>query len=288
MDSIQEPLNQTNPQTADGQLSNPDQNECDTCGKPSGRYSRCNDCINLERAEQEKTSLVRARQKLAHEWWETSGIPSRYRAASFQGFKRELQPEAYDVAWRYLMEGISFIDEDEAWPNGKARLTSEHRAPSLFLASAGNGTGKTHLAAAIGRGFMRIVLDTWEYESRRCPILFTTIPRMLLRIRASYQDNAQESEQDIIDDLSTVPLLILDDVGKEKPSDHTRQTYFLLIDSRYGAELPMLVTSNFTLPKHLKELNNILGEASMSRLKEMTEGWRVTMNGEDYRFREKG
>lgn len=273
------------PKTPDGELSIPAPRICPRCqGVNPGRFTRvCPGCEPIEEADRvEKEKLRRKRDEIARatSWLESSGIPRRYRQSSFATFKRELQPQAYDTAKRYL--------ETELLA-GKEGEPIEEEAPSLMLSSRGNGTGKTHLAVAVAGEFMlQWSQYRWDvFGSQRPPVLFTTIPKMLLRLHATYRDDAKESETDVIEDLSTVRLLVLDDVGKEKPSDHTRQTYFTVIDARYGADLPIIITSNLTLPKQLKELNNIMGEASMSRLKEMTEGWRVVMDGEDYRFQDK-
>ena len=163
--------------------------------------------------------------------------------------------------------------------------------PSLFLSSRMNGTGKTHLAAAIGAKYiydtaMSLYKVSKADQTWPCPVLFITAPRLFLRIRATYRDGSEETEGSIIDEISRVDLLILDDVGKEKPSDHTRQTYFTIIDARYGENKPMVITSNLIVPDDLSQLTLLMGQATVSRLKEMTEGWRVVLSGKDYRFRD--
>lgn len=282
------------PMIPDGELSIRAQRTCPRCqGVNPGIHTQfcpeCEPAVESERKEKEKLRRKRDEIAMVMSWLETSGIPRRYHHSNFAAFRRELQPEAHDIAKAYvetqlLGSGGDYEEDGETlitWPEAED-------APSLMLSSRGNGTGKTHLAVAVAGKFMvRWCECHWDvFGSQRAPVLFTTIPRMLLRIHATYRDDATESETDVIDDLSTVQLLVLDDVGKEKPSEHTRQTYFTVIDARYGANLPIVITSNLTLPKQLKELNNVMGPACMSRLKEMTEGWRVVMDGEDYRYRE--
>ena len=60
---------------------------------------------------------------------------------------------------------------------------------------------------------------------------------------------------EIYEKLKGVRLLILDDVGKEKPSDFTRELYWYLINERVASALPVVMTCRLPL-----EGNNSLQE----------------------------
>lgn len=76
------------------------------------------------------------------------------------------------------------------------------------------------------------VIDNWSGEPGQIfrPIYFVKGPGLTRRIRATYNlrrdDVEHEREEDIYNDLRGVRLLLLDDVGKEKPSDFTRELYW--------------------------------------------------------------
>lgn len=70
------------------------------------------------------------------------------------------------------------------------------------------GVGKTHLAAAIANDLIQ----------RGRPVICMTMIDMLARIKATY-DKREISEGEILRVYETVPLLIIDDMGKEPPTD---------------------------------------------------------------------
>jgi DNA replication protein DnaC len=163
---------------------------------------------------------------------------------------------------------------------------------SIVLYSGENGVGKSHLAAAAAN----FIIERWPIpqdpgERARRPVLYHTGPGLLLRIRATYNIRGEEelwreTELDVYNSLCGVPLLILDDVGKEttvkdirRVSEHTQKVYFHIIDDRYTAGLPVFICSNYTVG----ELELLMGKATVSRLYEMTQGQIYEMKGTDYR-----
>lgn len=134
------------------------------------------------------------------------------------------------------------------------------------------GTGKTHLAACLVNSLI----------SREIRVLFGNVLDLLGRLRRSYDDDAQEEEWRILDELATVPLLVIDDVGKEKVSEWVEQTLYRVVDLRYRDNRPLVVTSNFTLSE-LERRYPEVGPALVSRLAEMCEG--VRLAGKDWRKR---
>ena len=86
--------------------------------------------------------------------------------------------------------------------------------------------------------------------------------------------------------LSNLRLLVLDEVGKEKPSAHTREVYFYIIDERLKWGLPVLVTSNLPLEGE-GSLEELMGAAAVSRLIGMCQGNCFELRGEDFRRRKK-
>jgi DNA replication protein DnaC len=72
-------------------------------------------------------------------------------------------------------------------------------------------------------------------------------------------------------------LVILDDLGAEKPSDWVEEQLYALIDLRYRMERSTIFTTNCTL----KQLENQIGSRLVSRIFEMCEG--VKVEGRDWR-----
>ncbi|RKR64989.1 phage DNA replication protein (predicted replicative helicase loader) [Yokenella regensburgei] len=119
-----------------------------------------------------------------------------------------------------------------------------------FVFSGGCGTGKNHLAAAVGNYLLQ----------QGHSVLVVTVPDLMLRIRECYDGG--KSEAALLDDLCRVDLLVLDEVGVQR---ETRGEWVLLnqiIDRRLAALKPVGVLTNL----NHQELTKTLGERVMDRL----------------------
>ncbi len=129
------------------------------------------------------------------------------------------------------------------------------------------GAGKTHIAAAI-------IADAINHD--REAILISGL-MMLSRIKSSYDDAGLVKPEcvDVIGRLSKAPVLALDDLGKERFTSWAAEQFMLLIDARYRAKLPLLVTSNFA-PRELERhwaangMDAAYGPALVRRIVSMT------------------
>ena len=71
-----------------------------------------------------------------------------------------------------------------------------------------------------------------------------------------------------ISDLASYDLLILDDVGTERRTDYTTEQVFSIIDERYKAQKPLIVTSNFDYPS-LQSVYDIHQQRINDRIRDM-------------------
>ncbi len=139
------------------------------------------------------------------------------------------------------------------------------------------GTGKTHLAAAIGLSLI---------EQEKSVIMLTSFD-LLDKIKQSF-DNDGLSEQEITRRYKTCDLLIIDDLGKEQCTEWSMSILYSIINERYEAMKPIIITTNFSADDLIKILTpkgsgNQKAAAIISRLKEMSRT--VTMAWEDWRGR---
>lgn len=95
--------------------------------------------------------------------------------------------------------------------------------------------GKTHLAAGIA----------YELVQRRVPVIMTSMGDLLGRLRASFNDGS-DAEQRLIMVMNSVDLLVIDDLGKEKPTEWALEKMFSIIDTRVNRKLPIIITTNYT------------------------------------------
>ncbi|WP_051321689.1 ATP-binding protein [Chrysiogenes arsenatis] len=140
--------------------------------------------------------------------------------------------------------------------NGPLRKVVVYCEGSLLLYGL-PGTGKTHIVA----GLLRRELENNRVDERRA--MFVVVPDMLAEIREGIRDSTMERR---IQRITSIPLLILDDLGAEKPSDFARETLYRIINHRYNNHLRTWITSNMALDKGLEAH---LGLRLCSRLSEM-------------------
>lgn len=136
----------------------------------------------------------------------------------------------------------------------------------LFIAGP-VGTGKTHLAVGVLRA---------ARELRGIGGRFAMVPAVLAQIRAAIGRGDEEAAC-VLETYQQAPLLVLDDIGAERVTDWVREQLFLIIDARYQAMLPTLVTTNDSL----ETLEEHVGQRIVSRIMGMCDG--IVLDGPDYR-----
>jgi DNA replication protein DnaC len=132
------------------------------------------------------------------------------------------------------------LEGDQANSLQHAVITSRNFAdkPEGWLLLEGTyGTGKTHLAAAIGN--LRLAQGD--------EVLFITVPDLLDHLRSAYAPSSEVAYDETFDRVRGVPLLILDDLGTENASGWAREKLFQLFNHRYVHRLPPIVTTNVEL-----------------------------------------
>ena len=220
----------------------------------------------------EEAEKARALEEMRLKWRLKSGLTRNYWDKTF-------------ASWQGKQKAFCSVKQwAEEFP-----FTRPFRYPSLFLSSASNGVGKSHLAAAMAN----YLIDRWDGDPEMdpaCPVRYETGPSLLLRIRDTYEKaegRKYETEAEVYRNLRGVALLILDDIGKEKTSPHTSQVYFHIVDQRYSDGLPVMFISNLGM----KDIGSFLGgdqlaRAVGSRLYEMCRGHFLNIVDKDRRIGE--
>ena len=130
------------------------------------------------------------------------------------------------------------------------------------------GTGKTMLAAIIANEFLK----------HRIPVAFVVTLDLMAELRVAQFGEANDLEERI-KKLTSIPVVIFDDMGKEKPTEWVQNQYFRIIDGRYRRNLTTIFTSNLVF----KDLAKVFDTAVISRLFELTKGRQVEVKAKDYR-----
>ncbi len=132
------------------------------------------------------------------------------------------------------------------------------------------GRGKTFLCSAVANRILQ--------SGRTC--IYLTFANLLDLIReARFEDSAEGRVN--LDLLETVDLLILDDLGAEKPSEFVMQELFKIVNGRVNAGLPMVISTNLVM----KELEETYDFRVVSRIIGASQYLKV--EGEDIRLLKK-
>lgn len=153
----------------------------------------------------------------------------------------------------------------------------------LYLYGAA-GSGKTLYASAI-----MLEVARWGFVYPDFPRIYMELIssiNLLEKIRSSFNpspnresDALEKTTKEILDHYGSVDLLVLDDLGSEKPTEWSLQIMQMIINDRYEGLLPTIITSNLGL----KALSEQLDDRIASRIYEMSN--LVSFGNEDHRLK---
>ncbi len=180
-------------------------------------------------------------------------IPSKYQGVSFD------RPPVATMDRRVVGAVRHYTDRiDERLDSG---------AGLWFMGDV--GTGKTTLA---------MLVSSLALAAGRTVAIYS-MPRLISLLRHSYDDSSTYTDIELLDKLTEVDLLHLDDLGTERTNDWVLEQVYSIVNARYEAEKSIVLTSNERNPEKLREQ---LTGRTVSRLTEMCE--EIPVYGEDQRF----
>ena len=189
----------------------------------------------------------------------------------------EAEKEARQREWRKKFEledriskcGIMPRFENAEHPMAEALANAVMEGRNAYVFGK-VGTGKTHLVSAAAYVLMR--------QGRK--VLFTSMWRVLDAIKQGFSE-----DYDPMPKYQNAEVLILDDLGKESPTDFALERLFALVDERSARLLPTIVTTQYK-PSELIQRLGKNGDADtaiaiVSRLRQDCE--RIELTGSDRR-----
>jgi DNA replication protein DnaC len=118
------------------------------------------------------------------------------------------------------------------------------------------GTGKTTLAMLVSKAALKGGRSVAIYS----------LPRLLNEIRETHR--TERSHVDLLDRLTAVDLLHIDDVGAERTTDWVLEELYSIVNARYEDQRSMVITTNILDREALCEQ---ITERTVSRLTQMCE-----------------
>lgn len=122
-------------------------------------------------------------------------------------------------------------------------LDNVEEGTGLYIHSTNTGNGKTSWACKIMNYFFRKIVFNASLE---CEGLYLNVPTFLEDMRRAYNEPNEEFDKQLRD-AKKCKILILDDIGSEKPTDWVQERLYTLINERVNNELVTIYTSNLPL-----------------------------------------
>lgn len=155
-----------------------------------------------------------------------AGIPQRYLGCTLAKFEIDEQGrllEARELCSRYIEQ---FITENGRFAEGGL----------LFVGPP--GVGKTHLAVSV----LKELIARYRVRGR-----FEDFTSFIHRIQATFEPGNVDSKNRILRRATEAELLVLDELGAQKPSAWVTEILYLVINTRYNRRLPTIFTTNLRL-----------------------------------------
>ena len=215
------------------------------CDASGFRYDEASNTAFDCRCRPQRVALAKARNLSAV-------IPRRYRDAAFE------RPPVTEIEPRRVVDEVrSFCDRiDEHLDAGRG----------LWLMGP-VGTGKTTLAMLVSQAARKAGRSVAIYS----------LPRLLNEIRDTHR--SERSHVDLLDRLTAVDLLHIDDVGAERKTDWVLEELYSIVNARYEDQRSIVITTNIL---DRDELCEQITARTVSRLTEMCD--ELPLIGHDHRM----
>ena len=115
----------------------------------------------------------------------------------------------------------------------------------LLYGKAGNG--KTYLSFAIANSL---------YKQGKA-VMAISISKLLAIIKDSFDKHGDFGETDVLNTVRDADLLVLDDMGVEYKTAWAYEKLYAIIDTRYRAAKPLIITTNFSLDGLRENLSTV-------------------------------
>ncbi len=207
---------------------------------------------------EERLALLVERQYL---WKENRGLAARLKYAQFK-----VSTSLEDIDYRHP-RGLKRAQIDQLRSNG---WVGKHQN---CLITGPTGTGKTHLASALGHQACR--------DGHRA--LSFSGPKLFRELQTAHADGSLAR---LLKKLARLDLLVIDDFGLAAVSPKQYRDFFEILDDRHG-QGATLITSQFPVAQWHELINDAtVADAIMDRL--VHNAYRIELKGETMRNQKPG
>lgn len=133
-----------------------------------------------------------------------------------------------------------------------------------LLLHGGTGGGKTFWASCIANAMI----------DNGVSAMITTVPALISSMSADFEANKAH----VLDQIAYTRFLVLDDIGFERQTSYAAEKMFEIIDARYRAGRPLIVTTNLSL-EEIKNPSSMEYKRVFDRIIEMCTPLHVSADG---------
>lgn len=204
-------------------------------------WGKCTTCMAEEKAQEEarRSAEINAKgQALVETRLRNAGIPARFRDRTIAAFNAETpdQVKAKEIATEFA---ANFAD---------------HRKRGTSVVFSGNpGTGKSHLAIAILKHAMKTGTG-----------MYMNALDMVRMVRDTWRRDSARSENQVLNTLSSLDLLVIDEVGVQYGTEGEQVVLFDVLNRRYRDCMPTIMLTNLKA----EDFEQFIGARTFDRLKE--------------------
>jgi DNA replication protein DnaC len=203
-------------------------------GHPSfGRIVTC-DCQKERLIEERSTRLLR---------YSNLGHLTRFTFDTLDARGRADDPESQRLFGNACETAVEYADNPAGW----------------LIFTGPNGSGKTHLAAAIANRAIQ----------QGHVVFFVHVPDLLDHLRATYAPASDISYSEMFDQVVNTPLLILDGLGSQSTTPWAQEKLHQIINHRFNAQLPTIVTTALDLEELDPYIRTRLQSPGLGRILEV-------------------
>lgn len=162
---------------------------------------------------------------------------------------QRIKREAWAARWQHSHARFAEATLDHLDPASREKVEDwiDHPSPGTLIFAGGVGSGKTHAAFVTMR----------EMFLHNLNVQFWPVPKLLDALRPN--GGATET---VAAEASLVDVLVLDDMGAERPTDWSMERLYILINDRWMAKRRTIATTNLDG----KALREAIGDRMFSRL----------------------
>lgn len=161
-------------------------------------------------------------------------------------------PESDMESWTFENDDMSNKPITEAMKKYVQNFSNFRKAGKGLLLWGETGTGKTYAACEVANALV----------DEGYPVLVTNFSRIINELQGTF-----DKKQEYIDGFNRFSLIVIDDLSTERNTEFMNEQVFQIVDARYRAKLPMIITTNLSM-REIKDPHDIAKKRIYERILE--------------------